>query len=81
MWPRAWAPLRVYDAGGRDDCVTISSDGAGLVAQLELDRRGLAGGTDPATAATWAQHIGETVTDLVGTGGTRERCHWTNASV
>jgi MYXO-CTERM domain-containing protein len=72
-------PLRAYDAGDRSDCVVMQSDGFGLVAQLELDRRGLSGGADPATAAPWAKHIADSIASLVGTGGTQGRCHWSNA--
>src|SRR5262245_19542417 len=67
-------PMRAYDKGTREDCVIIGGDGTGLVAQLELDRRGLEGGVDPATAAPWAKHIAETITDLLGTMGTAGRC-------
>lgn len=72
-------PNRAYDAGDRSDCVVMQSDGFGLVAQLELHRRGLDGGTDPATAAPWARHIADSIASLVGTGGVEGRCAWSNA--
>jgi hypothetical protein len=54
-------------------------DGFGLVAQLELNRRGLAGGADPATAEPWARYLAETIVRQVGTGGEQGFCHWSNA--
>ena len=72
-------PLRPYDAGDRSDCVIIGDDGNGLVAQLELDRRSLPGGVDPATAEPWAAHIAAKIAELVGTGGVEQRCSWDNA--
>ncbi|MBW2458437.1 MAG: hypothetical protein JRI68_28315, partial [Deltaproteobacteria bacterium] len=75
----ALTPLAPYDNGDRSDCVAMGGDGHGLVAQLELDRRGLSGGIDPASAAPLAKHMADKVVELVGTFGTQGRCHWTQA--
>jgi hypothetical protein len=72
-------PERPYPGLDRSDCVTMQNDGFGLVARLELDRRGLEGGVDPATAAPWARYMAEAITRLVGTGGVEGVCAWNNA--
>jgi hypothetical protein len=61
----------------RADCQRLHTDTYGLVARLELDRRGLAGGATPAEAAPWAQHIAESMAALIGTGGAQGRCQFT----
>lgn len=53
----------------------INSDTDGLVAQLELARRGLEGGIEPTEAAPQVQHIAKALAELQGLGGAKGRCH------
>ena len=66
-------PFRPYPGTDREDCVIMSTDGMGVVARLELDRRGLPGGADPASAEPWVRHIAEAIPRLYGTGGEEGR--------
>jgi len=60
----------------RADCVRIGSHAYGLVAQLELGRRGLVDGMEAAKGAPIAQHIAEAIPRWVGTGGEAGPWHW-----
>jgi hypothetical protein len=72
-------PFRPYPGTSREDCVIMSTDGMGIVARLELNRRGLPGGADPATAEPWVQHIAEAIPRLYGTGAVEGFCHYNRA--
>lgn len=67
-------PRRDYPVGDKLNCGRLSQDAYGLVAVLELHRRGLPGGLSPEAAEPLAQHIAKALFIMQGTPIRRGIC-------